>query len=113
MATPQDSQERSLRAWLQKLLDERGDLFHLYSSRIANPNIDLAEAMRDLAIENARIDGSIAALFIEHGRPADDELKTEAAGAGPMQRAHETMRNAIDGALDAITGLPAGWTGLM
>jgi hypothetical protein len=72
----QNSQsDRAFRARLQKLLDARGDLFHHYSILIANPAVDLAGAMRDMATEHAKIEGDIAALFIEQGRPAEDEAE--------------------------------------
>ena len=123
---------RALRAKLQKLLNERGNLFHFYSTRIANQAIDLTQAMRDLAEENAKVEGDIAALFIEAGRPDDDESgepETEQVAVSmcttvsrpvstrvavtAYENGKDSGRRMLDDTLHTISGLPRGWTGLM
>jgi hypothetical protein len=89
MQTP--TSDRAFRAQLQKLLNERGDLFHFYSTRIANPAVDLTAVMRDLAIESARIDGDIAALLIEQGRPAEEDIPTD--DRSDLERLHDDARS--------------------
>lgn len=65
--------DHALRTKLAEQYTQLGNLYHFYAERILNDRLHtpLSQTMRDMASERAPIEGEIAAVMIEAGRPEE------------------------------------------